>query len=449
MKRLYEDRAYDPAWPESWWRASVSAPPPHLALSGSLTVDAAIVGAGYAGLSAAIDLAQAGQSVAVLDASQPGWGASGRNGGFVCIGGTKLSNNQIVARVGVHGARDFRRFQIAAMDHVAEVVDAHAIPARQGPAGEAYLAHSPAAWEGLLADAEAETRLYREAPDLVPPGALAERGLSGPGFHGAALARHGFPIHPMIYVEALAALAGRAGARVFGDSAVTGLAADRGGWRVATAGGEVNARKVLIATNGYGAEDLPPWIGGRTLPAMSSILVTRPLTQSELGAQGFTTALMSCDVRKLLHYFRHLPDGRFLFGMRGGTSASASAEADTLARVRRHFDALFPAWAGAATTHAWSGFVCLTGSLAPFTGPVPGTEGLFATFGCHGGGVALQSWSGTQAARLMRGEDADLPALVRAPPRRMPFAAFRRLGLRLAYAGYARKDGPLPGRPHA
>lgn len=448
MRRLYQDHAYRPGWPPSYWRADVPAPPPCPALTGAARCDVAVIGAGYAGLNAAIALAGAGLSVVVLDAEQPGWGASGRNGGFCSVGGTKLSDAAIIARVGPGGARDVRRFQLQAIDHVAALLDAHAIPARQGPEGEAYLAQSPAVFAGFAAEAEAERALYGEAPAVLPPGALAEHGLSGPGFHGALLGRAGFPLHPMIYVEALARIAGAAGAQVFGQSPVTALTPGNGRWTLTTPTGSLTAARVLIATNGYSSEDLPAWIGGRTLPAMSSILVTRPLTAAEKQAQGFTSALMSCDLRKLLHYFRHLPDGRFLFGMRGGTDASARGEAATQRRVRRHFDALFPAWAQVPSEHAWSGFVCLTGSLAPYVGPVPGAEGLYAAFGWHGTGVAPASWSGLQIANDISGLPADLPALFRQPPRRFPFARFRRLGLRLAYARYDLTDGPLP-RPRA
>lgn len=445
MRRLYEAPAYDPAWPKSHWRAAHPQPMHCAALEGEAQADIAIIGSGYAGLNAAIEATRdAGASVIVLDAVQPGWGASGRNGGFCGYGGTKLSESQIVSRVGIDGARDFRRFQIAAIAHVGAMIDDNGWNARQGPKGEAVLAQSPKAAQGLVAEIEEHARLYGETLELVPGEALRERGLAGPGFFGAYLLPDGFPVDPMAYVEGLARLALSLGVRICGDSAVTAIRPEAGGWRLTTAQGTVRAAKVLVATNGYSSDDLPEWIGGRNLPAFSAVLVTRPLTAGERQDQGYTDARMAYDARRLLHYFRHLPDGRFLFGMRGGVDGTQAGHRQMEARVRQHFEALFPAWAGAATEHTWSGFVCLTGSLAPFVGEVPGQPGLYAAFGWHGSGVGAASYSGREIGRLMTGRPADLPALVRAVPKRFPLPALRRLWLRLAYAGYALTDGPLP-----
>ncbi|WP_347220921.1 NAD(P)/FAD-dependent oxidoreductase, partial [Mycolicibacterium poriferae] len=90
-----------------------------------------------------------------------------------------------------------------------------------------------------------------------------------------------------------------------------------------------------------------------------------------------------------LHYFRKLPDGRFLFGMRGGRTATPRARAAIARKIRRDFHAMFPAWHGVEITHDWSGLVCLMANLPPFAGPVPGHPGLFAGLGYHGNGVAM------------------------------------------------------------
>lgn len=446
MRRLYEDPAYDTArWPQSHWRASLPAPPARPAAAGSLRAEVAVIGAGYAGLNAALRLAEAQDTdVVVLEAGQPGWGASGRNGGFCCLGGAHLTDAEIAARFGEGGARGFRDFQHRAIEHVAETLVRHAIDARQGPDGEVCLAHSRRALARLISEAEVRRRLYGEGTEIVAPGGLAERGLRGAGFAGAAILDKGFPIHPLAYAEGLARAAMASGVRIFGASPVVSMTAEGAGWRLATPEAELRARRVLIATNGYSSEDLPPWLGGRTLPVQSAILMTRPLTAAERQAQGFTTPVMSYDTRNLLHYFRHLPDGRFLFGMRGGTSARPEAEAKTAARVRREFARLFPAWAQVEVEHHWSGFVCMTGSHAPFVGPVPDAPGLYAALGWHGNGVAPASLGGVLAADLIAGVPVAIPAVMRKLPRRFPLPALRRPALRAAYLWKAMQDGPLP-----
>ncbi|GHE05330.1 hypothetical protein U879_02865 [Defluviimonas sp. 20V17] len=439
MKRLYEAEAYTPDWPDSHWRRTLPLPAPAPTLKGQATAEVAVIGAGYAGLSAAHELAtRFGADVAVLEAVQPGWGASGRNGGFCCLGGSKLSDRAIIRRVGEAGARAFLAFQRAAIEDVAAFLDSHGIDARQGPEGETYLAHSPAAYRELAAAAAADP-----SSRLIPLEGLAEAGLAGPVFHGALQVAQGFALHPLAYVEGLARVAVAAGVRIHGNSPVLHLAPEGGGWRLDTPEGSLHAKRVLVATNGYSSEDLPRWLAGRSLPAMSSIMVTRPISAEERAAQGFTSALMAADTRTALHYFRHLPDGRFLFGMRGGTSAAPAAIATTQARVRSHFDAMFPAWNGVETESRWSGFVCLTGSLAPFVGRVPGAEGLFAALGWHGSGVAPASRGGRLAAQLIAGAAPEIPALMAAPPRRFPLPAFRRTALAAGYLAADLRDGAL------
>jgi glycine/D-amino acid oxidase-like deaminating enzyme len=448
MRRLHLPAAYDTArWPDSHWRAT--APPPVRApFEGPAEAGVAVIGAGYTGLSAALALAEAGVPVTVLDAGQPGWGASGRNGGFCCKGGAKLSDAQLVRRFGREETAAFLRFQDDAVAHVGATLERHGMDAERGPDGEVCLAHSPAAWAAMQAEAEARRALTGRAPRLIPAEELRQEGLAMAGAHGAEVDPVGFPLHPMKYVLGLAAAAEAAGARVCGGSAVTGLRPEAGRWRLDTERGPLLADKVLVATNGYSAEDLPPWIGGRTLGAYSTILVTRPLTDDERQAQGWTSQSMAYDSRRLLHYFRLLPDGRFLFGMRGGLSARPEAQARVAREAREDFEAMFPAWAGVETEREWSGLVCLTGSLTPYAGPVPGAEGLWAAFGWHGNGVSTASYAGHLTGRRMAGEALRLPAPIATPPRRFPIPALRLPLKRLAYALIGWREG-RPGRHQA
>jgi glycine/D-amino acid oxidase-like deaminating enzyme len=347
-------------------------------------------------------------------------------------------------RVGDDCARDFADYQRAAIDRVAALRDAHAIDADAGPRGELLLAHRARADAALQAEAEAgraDGLEHWSAP------MLAERGLSANGMHGALFTPHGFPLHPLKYARGLAHAAQGAGAVLHGQTPVTRLDRTDGVWRLTTPNGTVTVSQLLVATNGYSSDSLPPWMSGRFLPVFTAILVTRPLTEAERAAQGWTSQVMSSDTRDLLHYFRLLPCGRFLFGMRGGLSAAPRGQAAIRQSLRQHFAALFPAWAGVQEERIWSGLACLTGSLAPFVGPVPGTEGLHAAFGWHGNGVAAATEGGLRAAEVIAGGRDRIPALLRKPPTRLPLVTLRFPMLRAAYAAMTITDGPLPRGP--
>jgi glycine/D-amino acid oxidase-like deaminating enzyme len=429
MTRLYEASAYDTAvWPESHWRATAPALLPCPPLDGSARADTAIVGAGYAGLNAALELVERhGADVAVLEAGQPGWGASGRNGGFACAGGAKLSPAAMARRFGAAAATEWAEFERAAVARVRDNLNRYAIDAEPGPEGELCLAHSPRAARRLAAGTG-------PGEEWLAPGALAERGLNAAGTHGGLLRPLGFPLHPLKYLGGLARAARDAGVRVHGGARVTALRRAGDGWDLVTARGELVARRVLIATNGYSDETLLPFLTGRIWPVLSALLVTRPLTEAELAAQGWSSRLMAYDSRRVLHYFRLLPCGRFLFGGRGGLSAAPEALDAFHARLRADFEAMFPAFAAAETERYWSGFVCLTGNLAPFCAEVPGAPGLFAALGWHGNGVAAASEGGRRIAAALAGLPNPAPRVTQAPPRRLPLPPLRRPMLRAGMA---------------
>ncbi|SDW76131.1 NAD(P)/FAD-dependent oxidoreductase [Roseicitreum antarcticum] len=441
MSYLYEPAAYTPdIWPESYWRASSPALPPCPTLTGPVTADVAIIGAGYAGLNAALELRERfGAEVVVLDAAAPGWGASGRNGGFCCLGGANLSPAQITRRVGALAAPEFDSYQQRAIDRVADNLARYGIDADRGPAGEVLLAHSARTWAAMQAQQGADgVQLWGRA-------ALRDAGLNCATAWGGTYRPEGFPLHPLKYARGLAVAAQAAGVRIYGDSPVKTLDHANGLWSLRTGAAQVQARRVLIATNGYSDERLPRWLSRRILPALSTIIVTRPLSLAEREAQGWTSHLMTYDSRTMLHYFRLLPDGRFLFGARGGVSAQPERLARFTARARAEFEAMFPAFAQAETTHDWSGLVCLTGSMAPFCGPVPGAEGLFAALGWHGNGVAAASEGGRRIAPALMGLPDTTPALFKRPPPRFPLP--RKLLLRAGMAAALWRDGPLRPAP--
>ena len=443
---LYHPSSVDPAdTPDSYWEAT--APPmahTFSSLEGEETCDVAIIGGGYTGLSAALRLAnEYGLSVRVLEKARPGWGASGRNGGFCCMGSTKLSYETLIARYGLEETRHFATVQQAAVDHVRDFLDRRGVDAGQTGKGELCLAHKPSRVAGFRAEADMMKRTFGIEMTIYGKGELAGIGAAGPDFHGALWTPVGFGLHPLRYVRALADACAEAGVTIHSDSPVTDWGQDDGCHLLKTPRGAVRAAHVLLATNGYTDDTIPKWIGGRVLPAMTAIIVTRPLTAAERAAQGFTTEVPSFDTRILLHYFRMLPDGRFLFGGRGGTDASPDGVTARLAELRGEFETMFPAWAGVETEKSWFGFVALSRTLTPFAGPIPDMKNAWACLCYHGNGVAMGSWAGTAMADCIAGRDGAteaVPMVMRGEMRRFPMARIRLAFLRAAYLGYKLRD---------
>ncbi|MEX0319849.1 MAG: NAD(P)/FAD-dependent oxidoreductase [Ruegeria sp.] len=432
MKRIFPAYTYGPG-PRvgCWWDETIAAP--HWpALAGKVKADIAVIGAGFTGLSAALHLAQEGASVAVLEAETPGWGASGRNGGFCCLGGSKLGYPAMVRRYGTAAADAYEKAEYDAVALVAGLLSEHGIEADTHSKGETLLAHGPRAMRALRRAADNEGTLHE-------PNELPGLGFGGQ-FHGGYTNPVGFGLNPRKYLLGLADVARKAGAELFAQSLATSITRTGQGHAVATPQGRVDCDMVLICTNGYSSEGLPDWLAGRYMPAQSTVLVTRPLSDAELQAQGWTSDQMCYDTRNLLHYFRLMPDRRFLFGMRGGLMSSPRAESAIRVRVRRDFDRMFPAWTGVEASHMWSGLVCLLRNLKPYVGPVPGRPGLFAGLAYHGNGVAMGTYCGRALAQLALGRSTALPLVLSQPPRRFPLGRFRRALMPPIYAALALSD---------
>ncbi|MBA5778763.1 FAD-binding oxidoreductase [Stappia sp. F7233] len=445
MRRLYEASAYDlQPDPLNFWNSTVppdrlDAPP----LDGDTQADFAVIGAGYTGLSAALRLAEThGASVVVVDRSRPGWGASGRNGGFVCLGGSKRSEESLLREFGVDETARYRACQRDAIDHVAATLDRFGIDADRHSDGEWEIAHTKGHADALRRQAEAGKRKGSEGARFFEPDELASLGIAAPFVHGGSHLPAGFAINPLKYVAGLLAAVRDADARVYGQSEITGIEPIGDGYRLRSATGSIAAKRLIVATNGYGAEDLVPGLAGRLLPAFSNILVTEPMDEATLAAQGWTRRDMAYDSRNLLHYFRLMPDGRFLFGMRGGTSHAPAAVAEMRQAIRRDFEAMFPAWRQVETPWFWSGLVCLTRSLTQYLGKVDGWSNAWASAAYHGNGVAMGSHAGRLVADLGAGaiDESDIPAVMRGGLKPFPLPALRRTYLKAAYAWFGLVD---------
>jgi hypothetical protein len=427
---------------DSYWAATAGAEVANAApVSGDMDVDIAIIGGGYTGLSTAYHLGRKfGIAAHVLEANRVGWGCSGRNGGFATLGIGKTSMDGWIKRWGEAEARRIFDQSGEAVRLVRSLLNEEGIEADATPDGTLELAHLPNRMRGLEHDQRLLETRFGVKSRLLDKAELERSYLISREAHGALLFESGFGLHAMKYVRGLGRAAQSAGARLHGASPVQGWSRDGKRHVLSTPGGKVHARQVVIAGNGYTGDRLHPAIEGRLLPALSNIVVTRPLTEAERKALNWRTTIPIGDSRNLLFYYRQLPDRRILFGARGGiedTFGSRRAHKDWL--LRRLAD-MFPILKGIEATHFWNGWVCVPFDKSPHVNTIEDGTVHYA-LGYVGLGVALATYCGQLLAHRLAGDDSLRPSsLLAAPLPRFPFPALRRTYQRAMYAFFEVRD---------
>ncbi|MDG2615864.1 FAD-binding oxidoreductase [Thermoleptolyngbya sichuanensis XZ-Cy5] len=439
---MYTPFLYDRTRPVgSFWETTVD-PVEGVALAGDRTCDVAIIGGGITGLSAALHLARAGVEACVLEAGIPAWGASGRNGGFCCVGATWLDPEALLNQFGREEVGRFFRQQREGTELVCQIAQEEGIDLDAQGDGEIEVAHRPNRWRSLEAAYEFFSDIAGYPCQLWSPKALTERAYHSPEAHGALHVGVGFGLNPMKYSRGLAIALQRQPVAVYAHSPVQRWETDGRGHRLHTPGGTLRAQRVIIATNGYTEDPLHPAMSGRLLPVVSNIITTRPLTAAELAAQGWKTETPIYDTRNLLFYFRLLKDGRFLLGTRGGTRGTPQ-EADRYRQwMGRRLGTMFPAWRDVEISHYWSGLLCGSRALVPHVGQLADDPTLFYALAYHGNGVATATWSGRAIAHLLIGKisETDLATPFRQPLRRFPLPYLRPWYLRGMFSLYSLQD---------
>ncbi len=417
--------------PRSLWEATATPAPEFPALSGPVRAQVAVVGAGYTGLSAALHLAEAGQDVVVIDGAAPGWGASGRNGGQV-IAGVKHDPETLLSLFGpVVGDRLVRTVG-AAPDVVFELIARHGIECAAVRTGWIQLAVSKAT---LAVSGERVRQWGAAGADVAPLDAGETARLTGSRFYvGGMLDRRGGTVQPLSYARGLATAAVRAGARIFGGTQATGMGRAGSGWRVATPHGEVQAEKVVLATNAY-ADRLHDGLRRSLVAVASWQVATAPLAPS-VRETILPGGQSGSDMRRLLRYFRLDEEGRFLIGARG--SFAEPQPAASLRRLCAAATKLFPQLRGTPFEYQWGGMVAITADHLPHLHVL--APGLFAGLGYNGRGVAMATIMGRELAALAAGAPVDAAGVpvTELHPQRLHGAS--RLGVRATVAWYRLLD---------
>lgn len=382
-----------------WWEAA--APPPRNAPFPD-RAGVAVVGGGFAGLSAALTLRRLGHDVTVLDAERIGWGASSRNGGMVS-GGLKLANAALKKRHGEEGALAIGRAAAASFPFLEETIARESIDCDYVRCGRFVAAWTPKHYEGLAARAEFVAEITGMPTRMVPQQQQHEA-LGSDRYFGGMIAEAGGSLHPGKYARGLADAAERAGAQLVDGVRVLSIAPDGSGFRLATTKGELRADAVLVATNGYSRDaegrSAMPWLAERMIPVGSYIIATEELPAETIDRL-FPGRRMVGDTRRVLSYFRPSPYGnRILWG--GRASFGPSAPEDSAPVLHGFMTAAFPELRNVRLTHAWTGNVAFTFDFLPHIGV---QDGVHYAAGCQGSGVAMGTWLGHRAALKIAGAD--------------------------------------------
>ncbi|WJN59798.1 FAD-binding oxidoreductase [Pseudomonas sp. SO81] len=381
----------------SYYAATANLQLAYPPLAGEELADVCIVGGGFSGLNTAIELAQKGFSVVLLEARQVGWGASGRNGGQL-IRGVGHGVEQFESVIGQDGVRSLKLMGLEAVEIVRRRVEQFNI-ACDLTWGYCDLANKPAHLEGFAEDkAELESLGYRHELRLLQPEQMHQV-VGSDRYAGGMIDMGSGHLHPLNLALGEAAAAASLGVKLFEHSPVTRI--DYGPQvTVHTASGRVRAKTLVLACNAY-LNGLNDKIGGKVLPAGSYVIATEPLSPAQ--ARSLIPQNMAlCDQRVTVDYFRLSADNRLLFG--GACHYSGRDPADIAAYMRPKMLQVFPHLKDVRIDYQWGGMIGIGANRLPQIGRLKDQPNVFYAQAYAGHGVNATHLAGKLLAEAIGGQ---------------------------------------------
>jgi glycine/D-amino acid oxidase-like deaminating enzyme len=402
-------------------RAPIATPP----LDRDRSFSVAIVGAGITGLSAALHLATLGTDVAVVDSHEPGWGASGRNGGQVNPG-LKHEPDEIERNFGADIGARLIALSGNAPRYVFDLIKRFGIDCEAANYGTLRTAVSARRFAHLQRVAEQWQR-RGIAVDILDQAQVRDK-IGTDHYAGAMFDKRGGSLNPLGYSRGLAEAALRAGAKIFSATPAVAIERRQRQWHLKTKRGIICCDQAIIATNAY-TDRLWPSLERTIVPVFSAIAATLPLP-AELQTTILPDRPVVYEFSSFYAYYRVDSGGHFLLG--AGSPLRETADPSDFVHLRRHAARLFPALADAPWRYFWNGQVAITADAYPHLHePEPG---IHIALGYNGRGVAMATVMGRILAERLTGGNSTEFTLPVTPLRPIALHRFWKAGVQLRRA---------------
>ncbi len=363
------------------------------------SADVAVIGSGYTGLHAALVTSRGGRHTVVFDTEDAGYGCSTRNGGQISTS-IKPELDDLERRYGKETARQVAENGHRALDWIAEFVSDENIDCNFHITGRFHAAHSDRAFNKLVAGLENQPKEF-EVPYRIVPRAEQHSELGTDAYFGGVVFEKHASIDPARYHQQLLERVQSSGADIQPHCEVEQITPSDNGFKLKTARGELFAREVVVATNGYTGK-LTPWLRRRVIPIGSYIISTEQIAPDVMRKLVPTKRILS-DTRKVVYYYRPSPDHtRILFG--GRVSSSETDPVRSAPLLKRDLVSLFPELESIRISHSWMGFVAYTFDTLAHAGK---HDGLHYAMGYCGSGVSMASYFGMRIGQQILGVEAN------------------------------------------
>ena len=416
-----------PQHPDSWYADTIGDIPVFRELTGAIAVDICVVGGGYAGLATALELARSGKQVALLEAQRIGWGASGRNGGFVAPGFAEAIE-QIERRCGKERAQRLYGYS---------------------QLGAHYVRHIASTSDRSIITADGALEVWRHNDDKINPTAVDEfnrvysqrcaywprerirESLDTSRYYRGVYDPDAFHIHPLHYAYALAEELCDLGAEIFEATPATGIKHSPIGIEVSTASGNVSCKNVVLCTSTYD-RSLYPTLSRSILPVSTHVVVTEPLSENRIPIH---TDAAIADTRRAGDYYRLIDGRRLLWGGKITTRQTPPGNLDRL--MRNTIASVYPSLADVRIDYRWSGLMGYCLHKMPIIGELSPRIWAATAFGGHG--INTTAMAGILIASAIAENDERWRDFAVYQPR-WAGGMLGRLGVQLSYWGMQVRD---------